>query len=111
MSIDGIGSVYSNLGIVPGSDRTAGKEEAQPGELRRPDPGSQSAQPPRRTADAVPSEPPAGTDPRLWEVLSPEERAFFARARALGPLTYARGRPAEGGASVPVRGGRIDLKV
>jgi hypothetical protein len=42
------------------------------------------------TAGALPAEPPAGTDPALWSVLTGEERTFFARAAASGPLTYGR---------------------
>ena len=36
------------------------------------------------------AEAPAGTDPQLWSVLTGEERAFFAKAAAMGPLTYSR---------------------
>ncbi len=111
MSINGIGSVYSNLGIVPGADRTPSNDESQAGRLQRPAAQPSTADAPRRAAEAVPAEPPAGTDPELWSVLSTEERAFFARARALGPLTYAPGRPTDGQAAAPVRGGRVDLKV
>ena len=35
-------------------------------------------------------QPPEGTDPKLWSILTSEERSFFARAGAQGPLTYAR---------------------
>ncbi|RMH22206.1 MAG: hypothetical protein D6701_01565, partial [Gemmatimonadetes bacterium] len=58
---------------------------------------------------ALPAEPPPGVDPSLWEVLTTEERAFFARARAIGPLTYGPGRPGESAA--PIRGGRVDMRV
>lgn len=43
---------------------------------------------PRR--EALPPEAPEGTDPELWNVLTSEERAFFARMSAAGPLTYGR---------------------
>ncbi|MDF1504966.1 hypothetical protein, partial [Roseisolibacter sp. H3M3-2] len=39
---------------------------------------------------SLPAEPPAGTDPALWSVLTGEERAYFAKAAAMGPLTYSR---------------------
>lgn len=65
---------------------------------------------PRQPA-SLPAEPPPGTDPELWSVLSAEERVFFARIGAMGPLTY--GRIANELRSQPAiaRGGRIDLKV
>ena len=110
MSINGIGSVYANLGITPGSDRPSSADETQTGRVARPETASQPAQSPQTAAEAVPAEAPPGTDPQLWEVLSAEERAFFARARALGPLTYAPGAPGDRQAA-PVRGGRVDLKV
>ena len=64
------------------------------------------------------TEAPAGTDPALWSVLTGEERAFFAKAAATGPLTYSRisagvnalqGNvpPANPGVS---RGARLDIR-
>ena len=47
-------------------------------------------QPLAATQPSLPTEPPAGTDPALWSVLTGEERAFFAKAAAMGPLTYSR---------------------
>ena len=61
---------------------------------------------------AVPTQAPPGTDPELWSVLSAEERVFFAKLGAMGPLTYGRvlsqaqQTPASG-----ARGGRLDVKV
>ena len=64
----------------------------------------------------TPAEPPAGTDPALWSVLTGEERAFFAKSAAMGPLTYSRisagvnalqGNPAPTGAAI---GGRLDVR-
>ena len=58
----------------------------------------------------VPTEAPAGTDPELWSVLTADERAFFAKAGAMGPLTY--GRMASTAATPPVaRGVRLDVRV
>jgi len=61
---------------------------------------------------AVPTQAPPGTDPELWSVLSAEERVFFAKLGAMGPLTYGRvlsqaQQPPASGA----RGGRLDVKV
>ena len=66
--------------------------------------------------DALPAEAPAGTDPALWQVLTTQERAYFAKMNAMGPLTYGRAAygpatPPSGGESTLARGGRIDVKV
>ncbi|HET7275501.1 MAG TPA: hypothetical protein VFI91_10100 [Longimicrobiaceae bacterium] len=64
---------------------------------------------PRSPALSV--EAPAGTDPELWSVLSAEERTFFAKAGAMGPLTYGH-MLRSGGAQTPMmRGGRLDVRV
>lgn len=61
---------------------------------------------------AVPAEAPAGTDPALWSILSGEERAFFAKAGAMGPLTYGRAFNDMKAAQLPAnRGGRLDIKI
>jgi hypothetical protein len=62
---------------------------------------------------ATPSEPsalrpPKGTDPELWKVLTADERAFFARDEAMGPLSYGT-RIAQNPA-MPARGGRLNLR-
>lgn len=63
-------------------------------------------------AAPVPTQAPAGTDPELWSVLSAEERVFFAKLGAMGPLTYGRVLSQAQQASVPAaRGGRLDVKV
>lgn len=72
-----------------------------------------SAQPRPLTApgatDATPVEPPPGTDPQLWMVLSADERAHFARLGAMGPLTYGRTLDAQSPTS-SLRGMRLDIK-
>ena len=61
---------------------------------------------------AVPTQAPPGTDPELWNVLSSEERVFFAKLGAMGPLTYGRVLSQAQQASAPsARGGRLDVKV
>lgn len=64
----------------------------------------------REAEGAVPAEPPPGTDPALWTILTSEERRFFARANAMGPLTYGP-RSSSPPAAGMIPGGRIDLKV
>lgn len=110
----------SLYGIQGGAGRIGIRPEGQPG---RASEGVRSAPQGRPSAPAaapregltleqatLPSEPPAGTDPALWSVLTGEERAFYARAQALGPLTYRpdAARPAQ---ETMARGGRIDVRV
>ncbi len=33
---------------------------------------------------------PDGTDPKLWSILTSEEKSYFAKSVAQGPVTYAR---------------------
>jgi hypothetical protein len=109
MAMNGIGGALSGLGL-PGLQPRPLRE----GEERKPaTPDAAKAivvQPKAPDADAVLSaEPPPGTDPAFWSVLTTEERLFFSKMQTLGPLTY-------GPASAPpkaalARGGRIDLKV
>ena len=70
----------------------------------------QAPAPARQAPGVVPIEAPPGTDPELWSVLTAEERAFFAKAGAMGPLTY--GRMASTSPTPPVaRGVRLDVRV
>ena len=63
------------------------------------------------TQSAVPAEPPAGTDPALWNVLTTEERNFFAKTASLGPLTYSRFKEATTAPTPPAaRGVRLDVR-
>lgn len=59
---------------------------------------------------AVPAEAPAGTDPTLWSVLTNEERNFFAKTAALGPLTYGRLKAATMPTPPAARGVRLDVR-
>ena len=63
----------------------------------------------RAPAAPAPAEAaPAGSDPALWAVLTSEERLFFARQAALGPITYGPQRTAPA-ADAPL-GQRIDVR-
>lgn len=66
------------------------------------------ASPAVREAEALTSAPPQGVDPSLWNVLTTEERAYFAKVRAMGPITYG---PAQSANRPAMRGGRIDVTV
>lgn len=61
-----------------------------------------------RATDAAALRPPKGTDPELWKVLTADERAFFAREGAMGPLSY--GMRIAQTPSLPARGGRLNLR-
>jgi hypothetical protein len=58
---------------------------------------------------ALPTQAPPGTDPELWAVLTSDERAYFAKLGAMGPLTYGRILTQQSAPPV-ARGGRIDVK-
>lgn len=117
MSIYGIGgsNIQRPTTQVPIRDngRTQGGVQ-QPAIQRTPAQIPAAAQAPAtaKSTPTVPAEPPPGTDPALWSVLSGEERAFFAKAGAMGPLTYGRALQEMKGAQLPAsRGGRLDVKI
>jgi hypothetical protein len=66
----------------------------------------QASAPARDTADIS---MPAGSDPALWSVLTAEERAFFLRQAAMGPVTYGPSRASAPVADLPT-GQRIDVR-
>ena len=66
-------------------------------------PGERAAAPARKDATA------ATTAPALWDVLTAEEREFFAQQSALGPLTYRHGGTPAKDAPAPT-GRRIDVR-
>lgn len=113
MNIQGI-SGYGVPTVLPGTTRTPGPQGPDTGSSQgvgttrvAPDPRTTHAV--GRASDTVPMDAPPGTDPMLWSVLTTEERSYFARARAMGQVTYGPGsRSASAG--VP-RGGRIDVRV
>jgi hypothetical protein len=67
----------------------------------------------KQAPTAVPEEAPPGTDPELWAVLSSDERAFFSRVGAMGPLTYGYVMQTGQMPTQPpaARGGRLDVRV
>lgn len=115
MSIYGLGNSGINRTTtqLPLRDNTRA-----PGQMPSGTPAPARVSPPASPAvakpstSAVPADPPAGTDPALWSVLSSEERAFFAKAGAMGPLTYGRAFNDMKAAQIPAnRGGRLDIKI
>lgn len=87
-----------------GAPRPTFPTRTQPAAVEAP------AQPvaPASTAEASALRPPKGTDPELWKVLTADERAFFAREDAMGPLSY--GHRIASTPSLPARGGRLNLR-
>ncbi|MCC6928898.1 MAG: hypothetical protein IT359_07920 [Gemmatimonadaceae bacterium] len=118
MSINGIRGPYSNA-VRPQATSTVRPSGTQPatGGAQR---ATTAAQPQSATAlkgvapsagNAVPVQPPQGTDPELWSVLTQDERAYFAKLGAMGPLTYGRVLSGQMPVQAPaVRGGRLDVK-
>lgn len=106
MALEGIGSSVPLAGVQPSATRPAGGQNAGAAALQRNgEPEAAAASAPG--IGALPAEPPPGTDPELWAVLTSEERVYFARMQSLGPLTYGRGERAP---ALP-RGGRLDVQV
>lgn len=122
MSLSGVSNpLLSNIGSV-GRPTTGTTGATRPGGARiapapTPAPAATTAlkaQPSLTSAaSALPAEAPPGTDPALWSMLTTEERTFFAKAAATGPLTYGRaaaGINAQAPAAPAVRGGRLDVR-
>ncbi len=126
MSINGISNpLLAGLGSIARPDQTrpntartpstgterAGTERAGTAPTARP---ALRAQTPiagqSATQNAVPLEAPAGTDPSLWSVLTSEERTFFAKTAALGPLTYSRIKDVTNPPPPAARGVRLDVR-
>ncbi len=114
MSIQGLGGIYGPGGPLPQPQGPRGPDEAPPrdrAEAARTPPSS-GREPwalDRSTGEDLPVQAPPGTDPDLWSVLTGEERRYFARAKAMGPVVYTPGRLglAELGLQ---RGGRLDVR-
>ena len=64
---------------------------------------------PASTADVI---APEGTDPKLWSILTSEERSYFAKSAAQGPVTYARVMMGtqDQSLSPSMRGLRLDIR-
>ena len=118
MSINGIRGPYSNAvrPQTPATVRPNGTQPATGGAQRAttatpaPSPSALKGVAPA-AGNAVPVQPPQGTDPELWSVLTQDERAYFAKLGAMGPLTYGRVLSGQMPVQAPaVRGGRLDVK-
>ena len=120
MSINGINPLLANLGSIgrpdtarPTTDRTgtAGTAGATANANARPALKAQTPIAGQGAAQsAVPAEAPPGTAPTLWSVLTADERTFFAKTAALGPLTYGRIKAAQNATPPTARGVRLDVR-
>ncbi len=98
-------------GVAPGRAGVAGGATPSAAPALRPQPSLAAP------ANALPAEAPAGTDPELWNVLTSDERAFFAKAASNGPITYGRVAARlntmngfSNQAAPPARGVRLDVR-
>jgi len=116
MSIHGLPPQLGSLRGLQDASRTAVPQERAGRAPVAPAPASAPASAARdafgvgQTQATLPAEAPAGTDPELWSVLSSDERVFFAKVGAMGPLTYGRMQAEMRAESSIPRGGRLDVK-
>jgi hypothetical protein len=119
MSVTGVNNSLRDL-LATRIDQTIGRPLDQQGQT-----GSAPATAGARTSaatqatakpaakSALTPQPPEGTDPALWSILTGEERAYFANNSTSGPLTYSKVMMPNRSASsaLPaVRGGRVDVR-
>ncbi|MBL8982435.1 MAG: hypothetical protein JNL26_09655 [Gemmatimonadetes bacterium] len=106
MSINGIRSPYT-----PAAPRQAPAVRPETARPLPPGAGTRETTAPVAPTTTSSVAAPPGTDPELWTVLTPDERAYFARLGAMGPLTYGRVLSGQSPAPTPAsRGVRLDVK-
>ncbi|MGQ0766221.1 MAG: hypothetical protein ACT4OZ_11200 [Gemmatimonadota bacterium] len=95
---------------VGGANARVNERDRAPAVLDNRAPAARSRPAPAGAA-SVPVQPPPGTDPELWQVLTSDERAYFAKLGAMGPLTYGRVLSGQNNpAPAAARGVRLDVK-
>jgi hypothetical protein len=115
-----VGRPLSPPAAAPTRTRRRHRRAAAAAAARPAQPAALRPQAPLSAAREAPAgRSAAGHRPSLWSVLTGEERAFFAKAAASGPLTYSRisagVRLAPRGSPVPpaasgLLGGRLDVR-
>ena len=119
MSVTGVNNSLRDL-LATRIDQTIGRPLDQQNPAGTPATGAGSSTPSAaRTAtksapkSALTPQPPDGTDPALWSILTGEERAYFANNSSSGPLTYSKvmmPNRSTSSALPAVRGGRVDVR-
>jgi hypothetical protein len=116
MSVTGVNNARPDL-LSARLDQTIDRpldKQSQPGAATPSGANAPSSIAPRpASTSALTPQPPVGTDPALWSILTGEERAFFANHETSGPLTYSKIMMPNRGAqsAIPsVRGGRVDVR-
>jgi hypothetical protein len=114
MSVNGINhSLLNTIGTLRPNGAHVDRANGQGVQRATTAPAALKPQAPiagQATQASVPAEAPAGTDPALWSVLTAEERGHFAKASALGPLTYSRIKAVTNPAPPAARGVRLDVR-
>ena len=110
MSIQSLGGIYGQQGVLPGARQLDGSRELEAEAGRSPQKAAEEGPNLLGAVNELPAKAPPGTDPNLWSVLTSEERSFFARAQTMGPLTYNKASGLGVEAAIQ-RGSRIDVKV
>jgi hypothetical protein len=116
MSVTGVNNTLRDL-LATRIDQTIGRPLNPQSQAGGTTPAGSSA-PSSATAagaskSALTPQPPEGTDPALWSILTGEERAYFANNSTNGPLTYTKvmmPNKASSSALPAVRGGRVDVR-
>lgn len=112
MNLNRIGG--ASAGILPSLPEPRLRPEAERPTYTPIEPASAPAQRAALTISTpkptLPAEAPAGTDPELWSVLTADERAFFAKVGAMGPLTYGHLITTQTSSTPIARGGRLDVR-
>lgn len=122
MAISGINGTGFNP-YANGVSSTRGGDQATRSPLSSRSPNDALVAPQKSVADAIKNDAssraaqvasgqaPEGVDQDLWSVLTKDERSFFVKAGAMGPLTYGRFTAAQTPTPAPMlRGGRLDIK-
>ena len=101
MPIQGLGGVYGQQGVIPGTRQLGGDREVESEGSRAPGEATNHPSTPVGSQGDLPVQAPPGTA---------EERSFFARAQTMGPLTYDR-VSGNGAEAAMQRGSRLDVRV
>jgi hypothetical protein len=116
MSVTGVNNSLRDL-LATRVDQTIGRPLDQQSQTGSAASAGASAPAPAAskpaTKSALTPQPPEGTDPALWSILTGEERSYFANNASSGPLTYSKimmPNRSTSSALPTARGGRVDVR-